>query len=257
MLVWIGIDIGGTKTALYMVDSTNSILWEAKRPTRFGHELIPYLRFLIDEALQGTKLSQGDLKGIGIGVPGQIDTATGDVSLAVNLLIDQPIPLGRSIAAAFDTPTFVENDVHLATIGVQHRFALDSAVYVSVGTGVAAGFIFNNQLHRGAHNLAGEIGQVIEAYEDGQPMALEQVIAGPAIVRQASAIGIHVDKPSDLFQLAANGSAKARLMTKHVISHLVRTIQWLVFATWGVDLEWLIWQSGGEIPRPIGVKSPV
>ena len=104
-------------------------------------------------------------------------------------------PVAERLTAIFGAPCFLENDVRVATLGV-YRFdnpdACQNLVYVSIGTGVAAGVILEGKLLRGRNGLAGEVGHWI-VDPNGPPCncgahgCLETLISATAVVRQARA----------------------------------------------------------------------
>lgn len=133
------------------------------------------------------------LTGIGVAAAGQIDPRTGAVVYAPNLDVHD-WPLGERLAAAFDVPVRVENDVRAAAWGEHclggHR--ADSLVAVFVGTGIGSGAVLDGALWRGADNGAGEIGHT-QVVPDGLPCpcgargCLEQYASGSGLVRRLRA----------------------------------------------------------------------
>ena len=90
---------------------------------------------------------------------------------------------------ATGVPTLVENDVNAAAFGASMVMGCADLAYLSIGTGVAAGLIFDGRLRRGAHGVAGEIGHLPvdpggPACECGQRGCLETVASGAAIARR-------------------------------------------------------------------------
>lgn len=224
----IGLDIGGTKIATHVVNQYDEVVFQTNISTVRGQGFLDHVFEVIDEMvrlIQNRPL--GQLHGIGIGLPGKVDQAKGEVSLATNLMLDGPLPLQMLISDRFGVPTMVENDVRLAAVGVQTCFDLDNFVYLSVGTGLSAGFVLNGELLRGGRGMAGEVGHIVELDQTGQPVLLEELIAGPAIMRQVSAAGLDAHYPSHLFEQAAKGDLKALAVAKPILYHLARIIQWV------------------------------
>jgi glucokinase len=162
-----GIDLGGTKIQTVVVDSKNKVLGESRRPTPTSggpEDVAREMAEALSEAAAQAKLETGDLKGIGVGSPGDADEKTGVVSDARNLpnWID-PFPLAENLSDQLGAPVRIGNDVSVA---VQGEFELgagkefDTVLGVWWGTGVGGGLILDGKqwLGRGA---AGEIGHVV------------------------------------------------------------------------------------------------
>ena len=223
----VGLDIGGTKIATHIVNQYDEIVFQTSFPTVRGTGFINHIFEVIDEMINLIKnRSIGQLRGIGVGVPGMVDQMKGEVSLATNLRLDGPLPLQMLISDRFGVPTMIENDVRLAAVGVQTCFDLDNFVYLSVGTGLSAGFVLNGELLRGGRGMAGEVGHIVELDREGQPVMLEELIAGPAMMRQMRAAGLDYQYPSHLFDQAAKGNPKALAVAKPILYQLARVIQW-------------------------------
>lgn len=100
---------------------------------------------------------------VGIGVPGCIDRATGELVRAQNLAGLASVDLPRALAERLRASVRLDNDVNLAAIGERWRGAgrgHDDLVVLSVGTGVGAGIVSEGRLLRGARGLAAEVGDL-------------------------------------------------------------------------------------------------
>ncbi|MFK7802569.1 MAG: ROK family protein [Anaerolineae bacterium] len=223
---WLGFDIGGTKIAAHLVNESNGVHWHMQRPTAKGTTLIPAVIEVVDLALQSIDQANDTLAGIGMGIPGKVVPELGEIHLATNLDIETPIPIGPKLSERYGVPVYIENDVRLAAVGVQHSFELDDFAYISIGTGLAAGFILDGKLFRGKNGLAGEIGHIVETF-DGVPRILENTISGPGLMRQALEAGCNASTPAELFSMADSGSEKAKVILQNMFHHLARAIQWI------------------------------
>ena len=261
----VGLDVGGTKTAALLTDASGSMLGQTVVPTRTAtpEELLDSISQAIHLVLAQAQATPPQIQRIGLGVPGQVDPATGIVHLAVNLNL-QNYPLGPALSARFKTPTFLENDVRTAAIGalaqVRQSEPVDSLAYVSIGTGLAAGVILNGRLHRGHNGLAGEIGHIIVEPDGalcncGLRGCLETIVAGPAIVRQMAAAepGMPIHHAGDVYEAAVQGNRAAQKIVQRVSQHLSQAIQWLIM-TYDVEKIVLgggVTQSGDAFLTPI------
>jgi glucokinase len=189
-----GVDIGGSKVAALIVGPEDAVVGRAVRSmgrTSGPAEVEPVVA-AIRAALADAHADQTALAAIGMGVPGLVDPDAGTVLLAVNLAW-RDCPLGELVANELGVPSAVENDVRIAAAGLIGRRAADGArslAYVAVGTGIAAGLVFDGRPYRGVRGAAGEIGHIVVEPEGsacacGQHGCLETVASGPAIARLA------------------------------------------------------------------------
>jgi glucokinase len=159
----IGVDIGGTKMAFAVVDSKGAICEETTLPTlpdnpynitidRIAAQLNTYL----------TKYPQ--VEGIGIGVPGPVDSVQGISLNAVNLQWqNRPVKADLLTRLQRDLPIFVENDVNVGAIGEQLfgvAKGVANYVYLAIGTGLGGAAMLNNKLMRGTSYTEMEVGHV-------------------------------------------------------------------------------------------------
>jgi len=190
----IGVDVGATNTRAAVVDQEAKILAVGRRPTHRGNRsgILQGLLSAIEEVLIISGVSQEQIIGVGVGIPGTVDIFTGRFVRSSNLAVED-IPVRSAVEQEFDLPCWVENDVRAATIGELIFGAgrqFKDFVYLSVGTGIAAGLIFDGRIYRGAAHRAGEFGHVTVDLH-GIPQRrrkLETWVAGPGIVWQAQAM---------------------------------------------------------------------
>jgi predicted NBD/HSP70 family sugar kinase len=187
----VGVDIGGTKTAILVCAADGAVLARNVAPTAVGapDRAADAIASLVRATLDQAAVHPADVGALGVGVPGRVDRETGHVTLAVNLDWHD-LPLGPGLEARLGIPTVVENDVRAAALGLHRRRLFgpaESLALLAIGTGISAGVVLAGELHRGALGLAGEIGHAI--IEPGGPRCacgndgcFEAVAAGPAIV---------------------------------------------------------------------------
>lgn len=242
--VVVGVDIGGTKTAILVCAPDGTVLARSVAPTAVGSpdRAADAIASLVASALDEANVAAHDVAALGVGVPGRVDRESGHVTLAINLHWHD-LPLGPRLEARLGIPTVLENDVRAAALGVHRRRvfgSVESLALLAIGTGIAAGVVLDGVLHRGANGLAGEIGHVI-LEPDGLPCAcgnrgcFETVAAGPAILsrtlagRAARGNGRGHDQPAPavpdavaVFAAAAGGDDVA----KEVVESAGRAIAW-------------------------------
>jgi glucokinase len=167
MSVRAGVDLGGTKIQVAILDGSHAVLGQARHPTPTAGgptAVAAEIAAAVDEAASAAGVEAASIDGVGIGSPGAVDTATGTVAQARNLPDwGGSFPLAGTVAASLGVPAVVGNDVQVA---VDAEFALGAArdfsslIGVFWGTGVGAGIVLDGRpwLGRGA---AGELGHVV------------------------------------------------------------------------------------------------
>lgn len=99
--------------------------------------------------------------GIGIGAPGPLSATTGVILSPPNFAGWRDVPIRQLVEEQFHLPVWIDNDANACALAEAWFGAgrtLDQFVYLAVGTGVGAGVVVNGTLHRGAHDMAGEVG---------------------------------------------------------------------------------------------------
>jgi predicted NBD/HSP70 family sugar kinase len=246
--LFVGLDIGGTKTAVLVVDRAMNVLGRGIAPTLVNSpgELVDGIFDAVLDTLDRCGADAADLLAVGAGVPGMVDPETGIVQLAVNLNLEA-YPLGPVLSERFGVPIALENDVRAASLGA-YRWLNDLSpvrhmAYLSIGTGIAAGLVLDGHLYRGSQGMAGEIGHV--TFEPRGPLCrcgmqgcLEAVAAGPSIAyqwRSGQGTAEHV------FSAAKQGDPAARQVISRAAEGVAWAIQLLVMA---YDVERVVLGGG-------------
>ncbi|MGI8863078.1 MAG: ROK family protein [Solirubrobacteraceae bacterium] len=162
-----GIDLGGTKIEVVIVDSRNKVLGSARSPTPteggpqdVADEIVNAVRTACTAA--GSESSE--LGGVGVGSPGIVDPVSGAVTSARNLPDwEGTFELGETLAQVLGTTVRVGNDVQVATEAEFHLGAgrpYKSLLGVSWGTGVGGGLVLAGKPWVGRGG-AGEIGHMV------------------------------------------------------------------------------------------------
>ena len=184
----VGLDIGGTKMLGVVVAADGAVGAQHREPTVPGPDgVLATATTVLDRLAAGF---DGVLPShVGIGFPGLVDRDRGAVSHAVNLgLGGDWLPLAERLAESTGAAVMVENDVRAATWGAHVLSGADDLGYLSIGTGLAAGFVLGGVLRRGAHGASGEIGHLPVDPDGrlcscGQRGCLETVLAVPHLRR--------------------------------------------------------------------------
>lgn len=164
----IGLDIGGTNISSVICDENGDILYSSTRKSDFyGKDYLKNIDEIIDNLI---KESNGDIFGIGIGVPGTVEHNTGKV-VVCPALNWKDMYLKDHIEKSFGISTYVDNDVNVWTLAEKHLGAArehDDFAMITIGTGIGCGLCINGKIFRGYSFEAGEIGYLplgLEAYE--------------------------------------------------------------------------------------------
>ena len=216
----LGVDVGATHVHLAVSDLAANVLADevvdldvAVGPEKVLTWVVDRSRVLVRRA--GRRL--GDVVGVGIGLPGPVEFATGRPT-------SPPIMPGWD---GFDVPGFVrqslrvdvvvDNDVNVMALG--ERFlafpGVDHLMFVKVATGIGCGIILDGALCRGAKGAAGDLGHVqvpgdaSAVCRCGNIGCLEAVASGAAVARGLSELGIEAGSSRDVVALARSGSTEA------------------------------------------------
>ena len=168
----IGIDVGGTNLKAGLVDGTGTLTAAEKMPLRwvapekFAEDLIGLALTLVEKA--GAR--QEEIRAIGMGFPGQVDTKAGTVVRTVNIPI-QNLPIVQLMQKKWNVPVYLGNDADCAALGEYQNFAaqgMESLALVTLGTGIGTGLILDGTIVRGVNGCGGEGGHMV-IVKDGVP----------------------------------------------------------------------------------------
>lgn len=214
----VGVKVAADHVAFVEVGIDGAVVRSAARPFDASastalHELSVILSAFIDAGTGPQRVL-----GVGVGVPGSVDSQASGVVDSVQLGWVQ-MPIGATLRRALDHPVLVENNVNALTMaerlyGVGRAY--DDFLVVTIGTGVGAGIVQGGSVVRGAAGGAGEIGH-IPVVEDGPACScgnhgcLEALVGESALVRIARERGV-IDAGDGMDALGAaadNGVAAA------------------------------------------------
>jgi ROK family protein len=166
MNYYAGIDLGGTFVKCGIVDEEGNILCKDKIPT--GKDR-PYPAIAADMADLVLRLadrvgvSRAELKAIGIGAPGTIDSQNGVIVYSNNISWKN-VPLCRELREALSLPVYITNDANAAALGENFCGAgkkYSSMILVTLGTGVGGGIVIDGKLFEGNRSAGAEIGHEV------------------------------------------------------------------------------------------------
>jgi glucokinase len=160
----VGIDIGGTKTAVVLAEDPIRILFREEFPTlpNLGPDhAIDKIQQLIESGLSIHGRTSASRLGVSCGGP--LDRIRGVIQSPPNLPTWVDVPIKSILENKFDMPCEIENDANAGAVA-EHRYGAGEGcrnlVFLTMGTGLGAGLIVNGDLYRGSSEMAGEIGHV-------------------------------------------------------------------------------------------------
>lgn len=208
----VGVDIGGTKIAVGVVDEEGTLLASSRHATQADDPTA-----IVDCVVSAVKELQREheVGAVGVVSPGLVAKNRSDVLFAGNLALRE-FPLGRLVADRLELPVVVENDANAAGWG-EFRFGAgretDDMVMVTVGTGLGGAVVLDGNLVRGWAGAAGEIGH-LRVVPDGRACTCghdgcwETYASGTALVRETrAALALDPHRADRLLELAG-GKAK-------------------------------------------------
>jgi glucokinase len=225
----VGLDIGATKVLGAVVDADGTVIAQSRQDTRPGADGILASATAVLDSL-ALRLDGALPSHIGIGVCGIVDRDRGAVSHAVNLGIGGDwFPLAARLADRTGATVLIDNDVNAATWGAHVLSGADDMAYLSVGTGLAAGFVLSGSLRRGAHGAAAEIGHLPGDPDGprcscGQRGCLELSASGSTLAAAWPADG-ETPPAAALFAAAATGNAEAVVIRDRFAAGLADAIR--------------------------------
>jgi len=165
--LYIGVDLGGTKILAGAFTSTLKLVATAKTSTKADRgpkTVIERVARTVRDAVDEADLDIKQIKAVGIGAPGSIDSSEGRVIFSPNMPGWEDVQLRRELEKQLDLPVFVENDCNVCTLGV-HVAELGGKprhlVGIFLGTGIGGGLILDGRLFSGFNRTAGEIGHMV------------------------------------------------------------------------------------------------
>ena len=190
-----GVDLGGTTVKIAYFDETGNLIskWEIPTVTANGGiQILPDIAASIQAFRQSSGIQDADLLGIGIGVPGPVDSK-GNVNRCVNLGWGK-FNISKELSALTGLPVTAGNDANVAALGEFWKGGgqgCSNMVFVTLGTGVGGGIVVEGRLLHGAHGAGAEIGHMVLNRNEtavcgcGKRGCVEQYCSATGIVRLA------------------------------------------------------------------------
>ncbi len=211
----LGVDIGGTKVAVGLVDGNGKILTQGRKPMVANSTPEAALQAVTAAIDSISAAAVGAIQSIGICAPGPLDPKAGVVLNPPNLPCWRNFPLAERIKSLYDLPVRVDNDANAAALAETRWGAARGYHYVfyaTIGTGIGTGIVFDGRIYHGKTGSAGEGGHVSIDYNGpvcgcGKKGCIEILAAGPAIGARARAKFAGSARRSTILDLAKGNVA--------------------------------------------------
>jgi glucokinase len=228
-LIVIGIDIGGTNTALGVVDSGNTILYETSFSTKADEGIHAFIERLTKEIKKAYAPFEDShvLEGIGIAAP-SANYLTGIIESPVNLKWGD-VNFIELMTQHFHVPIALINDANAAALGEQ-KFGvaqgMENFIVLTLGTGFGAGIVLDGQLLNGENGFAGELGHMIIEKNGrycncGRQGCLETYVSASGIKRTVFSLLGKQTTPSELRGVRFDKLTAKQISEKALLGDLI------------------------------------
>jgi predicted NBD/HSP70 family sugar kinase len=217
-------DLGATHARLAVSDLAGTPLAETAGDMDIAlgpEEVLGWVSDRFAELLEEAGRSAADVRGIGIGVPGPVEFASGRPFNPPIMPGWDGYPIPNWFAGRYDAPVLVDNDVNIMARGEHwvHWRDIEHLLLVKVGTGIGCGIVAGGEIHHGARGAAGDIGHIRATSEDvlcrcGNVGCLEAVAGGQALAERLAAEGADTANSRDVVRLVRSGDATAMRMVR-------------------------------------------
>lgn len=259
---YVGIDIGGTKTALALYDETFSLVVERTMATDCQNgcrALVEQIHRLYEEMLSEAAVSENEVRSIGVCSPGPLDLEKGSIVFIPTMGFRNE-PLRAYFEEIFHKPIALQNDANAAALGEAvfgEGRGKQSVVYITVSTGIGCGIVLDGRIYDGRFFAAGELGHM-KVKRGGRPCVcggkgcLEAYASGTAIAAISGELTGQPCRAKEVFAGARWGEEPYR-------SVVVRAGDYLGFALGAVyqilDPDVVI--LGGSVTKDWDVWEPI
>ncbi len=209
--MFLGADIGGTKTAVCLGTEDGKIIEKIKVETA------PPEQTIADIISMGKTLLKGRTpKAIGISCGSPQDSKRGIIQAPPNLPNWKDIYITDILSDAFDAPAFLANDANACGLAEWKYGAgkgTQNMIFLTFGTGLGAGLILNGRLYEGTCGMAGEVGHIRLAKDGpmgfGKAGSFEGFCSGGGMAHLSELMGGNFATAKDICDAASAGEPKA------------------------------------------------
>ena len=238
----LGLDIGGTKTAVVLGSVEGQIIQRIEIPTLIAESYqmaIDSIMKTADAFVAAQLPPEAQLSAVSVAIGGPLNIEEGIIFSPPHLPKWAHAPLKRTLEEHFALPVFIEHDGNAGALAELHFGAgkgLQNLIFLTMGTGLGAGIILNGQIYRGSNDLAGEIGHIRLAEhgpeEYGKAGSWEGFCSASGLIklakiRQPDRWAEDAD-PRQIIQQALDGDQEARALITEVGQWLGKGIATLI-----------------------------
>ncbi len=222
---YVGVDIGGTKTAVGLFDERLQPLVVHTIPTNPQDgciRLVERIGAEWESIRQAHGIAPESVIAAGVASPGPLDLKTGRI-VHIPTMGFRDEPLVQLLETRLQLPVYLQNDTNAAALcesRVGDGQGCDTVVYITISTGIGCGIVVNGEIQNGAHDAAGELGHMCTE-RNGRPCAcgkngcLELYASGTSIALIASErLGETVDARQVFERARAGGETEMTVITE-------------------------------------------
>jgi predicted NBD/HSP70 family sugar kinase len=213
-------DLGATHSRVAVTDLGGQVLAQTRRDIAIAEgpdTVLTWLESAFDGLVAEVGRDPDAIRGVGVGLPGPVEFATGQP-------VNPPImpgwdryPVGDRLARRYGVPALVDNDVNIMAVG-EHWSTwrdVDFLLFVKMGTGIGSGIVAGGHVHRGADGAAGDIGHIhVPDHDDivcrcGNRGCLEAFAGGGAMAARLRTAGLDTNTSRDVVDAVRSGRPEA------------------------------------------------
>lgn len=228
----VAIDIGGTNTRVALI---NEMYGMEKRIQFETYIEDPYKT--LDQITNVIRGFDKNVEGIGMSCPGPLDLMAGQILTTPNLKgAWRNLLVRKELESRIHMPVYLENDANLAALAEAVIGEGKDKAYVqflTVSTGLGAGFIAHKKIYHGAHGFANEVANTVMKLDGPShgsiyPDGIEAISSGTAIVERARKAGLEVEHAGNVNELAKAGHLHAAFIMMEAKIYLANFIASLI-----------------------------
>jgi predicted NBD/HSP70 family sugar kinase len=219
----VGVEIEAARLRAVLCDREHKVLAEESIPYDAAPSVERGLRrteWLISTLLRQARVDRREVRGVGVAVPGPVDSASGRVAAPALLAAWQGIEISDELGDRLDLPVYVANDANAAALGELTWGAgrgVADLVYLKLSGGVGAALVLRGEIYSGAGGLAGEIGHITVNEQGricrcGNRGCLETMVGAPYLLELLQRPGHSGPEPTmrTLVEAALDGDLGSR-----------------------------------------------
>jgi predicted NBD/HSP70 family sugar kinase len=218
-------DLGATHSRVAITDLAGDVTLETRTdiPIADGPDIVlSWLEETFDALLSESAHKRSDVRGIGVGIPGPVEFATGTPVAPPIMPGWDGYGVATRLRESYGATVLVDNDVNIMALGEYWARWRETAhlLFVKVGTGIGCGVITDGRIHRGAQGAAGDIGHIhVPDHDDvicrcGNLGCLEAVAGGGAMAARLNEAGVPAANSRDVVKQVRDGRPEAMRLVR-------------------------------------------